>query len=64
MYLNNSIFGGVGVGVGCSMGLLPPCDELYRDAPPIKGTFSPGGRRGYSLAWPIWGCATGQGIVF
>ena len=46
MYLNNSIFGGVGWGVGCSMGLLPPCDELYRDAPPVKGTFSFGGRGG------------------
>ena len=46
------------------MGLLPPCDELYRDAPPIRGTFSPRGEEGYSLAWPIWGCAAGQGMVF
>ena len=39
----------------------PSRDGLYRDSPPIRGPFLPGG---YSLAWPIWGSAAGQGMVF
>ena len=36
-------------------------DGLYRDSLPIRGPFLPGG---YSLAWPLWGSAAGQGMVF
>ena len=67
MYLNNSIFGevGVGVGVGCNMGFLPPVMDFTGMLHPLVVPFLPGaGGGGYSLAWPIWGCATGQGMVF
>ena len=44
MYLNNSIFGevGVGVGVGCSMGLLPPVMDFIGMLHPLGVPFLPG----------------------
>ena len=67
MYLNNSIFAGVGVGVGvgvgCSMGLLPPVMDFIGMLHPLGVPFLPRGG-GCSLAWPIWGFAAGQGMVF
>ena len=64
MYLNNSIFGEVGVGVGCNMGLLLPVMDFTGMLHPLVVPFLPGVGGGYSLAWPIWGCAAGQGMVF
>ena len=65
MYLNNSIFDEVGVGVGCNMGFLPPVMDFTGMLHPLLVPFLPGaGGGGYSLAWPIWGCAAGQGMVF
>ena len=43
MYLNNSLFGGVGVGVGCSMGLLPPVMDFIGMLHPLGVPFLPEG---------------------
>ena len=44
------------------MGLLPPVMDFIGMLHPLGVPFLPGG--GYSLAWPIWGSAAGQGMVF
>ena len=53
MYFNNSIFGRVGV--GCSVGLLLPVMDFIGMLHPLGVPFLPR---------PIWGFATGQGMVF
>ena len=52
------------MGVGCNISLLPPVMDFIGMLHPLGVPFLPGGRGGYSLAWPIWGCAAGQGMVF
>ena len=50
MYLNNSIFGEVGVGVGCNMGLLLPVMDFTGMLHPLVVPFLPGvGGGGTSL---------------
>ena len=46
MYLNNSIFGEVGVGVGCNMGFLPPVMDFTGMLHPLVVPFLPGGGGG------------------
>ena len=49
MYLNNSIFAGVVVGVGCSMGLLPPVMDFIGMLHPLGVPFLPRGVGGAPL---------------
>ena len=64
MYLNNSIFGGGGGEGGVQHGFSSPCDGLYRYAPPISGTFSPGGRGGVLPCMAYMGMCRWTGYGF